>query len=386
MIPRLGSRFVLNSKFLIMVSDKLCHIIWIDDKCNEDPFFVLSAKKNGIIVHAFEFVKDGLNELENNFIRYDGIILDVKCLYESKDEAEQSKGFYAARKFLLQLTNKTGREIPCFVYSGQPDYKNNAEFENYLNGEKLYVKGADDKKLLEDIKTVADKRLSTQIRHKYLDDVGKLPDNIVSEMTDILTYVENVITNKPDVFNKMRAVLDWLMVQLNEYGLLAVKHNGANLNACSVYLGKKELSDYVPVHIQRSMHSCVEICNNGSHRIEIFNIVQGDQAPFLIRSTAFELLNLLKWFNLLPRDAQSVAKMKALVATVPPDDKIEGKLERDQYNNYHCGNCLIYESKVLELNLQIDELIRVTSYGENTKGHPAVIAKYPRFAHKVERQ
>lgn len=30
--------------------------------------------------------------------------------------------------------------------------------------------------------------------------------------------------------------------------------------------------------------------------------------------------------------------------------------------------------------------IRVTSYGENTNGHPAVIAKYPRFAHKVERQ
>ena len=184
----------------------------------------------------------------------------------------------------------------------------------------------------------------------------------------------------------MRAILDWLMVQLNEYGLLAVKHNGANLNACSVYLGKKELSDYVPVHIQRSMHSCVEICNNGSHRIEIFNYVQSGQAPFLIRSTVFELLNLLKWYNLLPRDAQSVAKMKALVATVPPEDVIEGKLEQDEFGNYHCCNCLIYKEKVFELNLKINELVRVTSHTENTKGHPAVKAKYPRFAHKLQRQ
>ena len=363
------------------MSEKQYHIIWIDDKCNEDPFFVLSAKKNGIIIHAYEFVKDGLDELENNYIRYDGIILDVKCLYESKNEVDQSKGFYIARKFLLQLTNKTGNEIPCFVYSGQPDYTSNAEFENYLNGEKLYIKGKDNKQLLADIKSTADKRLSTQIRHKYLDEIGELPDNIVSEMTDILTYVENGVTNKPDVFNKMRAVLDWLMVQLNEYGLLAVKHNGANLNACSVYLGKKELSTYVPVHIQRSMHSCVEICNNGSHRIEIFNIVQADQAPFLIRSTVFDLLNLLKWYNLLPRDEQSISKMKALVATLPPDDVIEGILEYDEkYRKYHCANCLVYESVIAKANLTRGGLVRITKHGKNTQGDPAVQAIYTQYA------
>ena len=184
----------------------------------------------------------------------------------------------------------------------------------------------------------------------------------------------------------MRAILDWLMVQLNEYGLLAVKHNGANLNACSVYLGKNELKDYVPVHIQRSMHSCVEICNNGSHRIEIFNTVQSNQAPFLVRSTVFELLNLLKWYYLLPRDEACIEKMKALVATVPPDDKIEGALEIDDHNNYYCDNCLVNYKTVAELHLNLGELIRVIKSTENTHPNPIVKAKYPRFAIKIERQ
>ena len=369
------------------MSDTKYRVIWIDDKCNEDPFFVLKAKKNGIFVRAFEFVKDGLKELEDNYIFYDGIILDVKCLYESKHEVDRSNGFYTARKYILQLNAKTGEEFPCFVYSGQPDYTSNAEFENYLNGEKLYIKGsADDDKLLEDIKTVANKRLSTKIRHKYLDEVGKLPDNVVEEMTDILAYVEKGITDKPDVFPKMRFVINWLMDCLNEYGLLAVKHNGANINACSVYLGKNELKEYVPIHIQRSLHSCVEVCNNGSHRIEIFNIVQSGKAPFLIRSTVFELLNNLKWYYLLPRDEESIQKMKALVATVPPDDMIEGELEVDDYGNYYCVNCQLHKGKVEEMELELGEFIRVVKSRENTHPNPKVREKYPRFSMDFVRQ
>lgn len=369
------------------MSELKYRVIWIDDKCNEDPFFVLDAKKKGIIVRPFEFVKDGLKELEDNYIHYDGIVLDVKCLYESKNEVDRSSGFYTARKFIVQLNAKTGEGFPCFVYSGQPDYTSNAEFENYLDGEKLYIKGSkDDDQLLEDIKLVANKRLSTKIRHKYLDEIGKLPDNIVEEMTEILAYIEKGITDKPDVFPKMRYIINWLMESLNEYGLLAVKHNGANINACSVYLGKQELKDYVPIHIQRSLHSCVEVCNNGSHRIDIFNLVQSGKAPFLIRSTAFELLNNLKWFYLLPRDEESVQKMKALVATVPPDDVIEGELDKDDHDNYFCVNCLLHKGKVFDMGLEVGELIRVVKSKKNESPNPIVREKYPRFSMDFVRQ
>ena len=137
------------------MSDKKYYVIWIDDKCKERPGLILNAKQDGIIIRGFELVVDGLRELEENLSRYDGIILDVKCLYASKDEQDKSSGFYAARRFISQLSAKTGQIIPCFVYSGQPDYISDEELANYLDGERLYVKGADDELLLHDIKKAA---------------------------------------------------------------------------------------------------------------------------------------------------------------------------------------------------------------------------------------
>ncbi len=368
------------------MDDKIYNVLWIDDLYKQFIDFIISAKNNaGIIIKAFEFGADGIEELKSNPIKYDAIILDVKCLYKSHDEVDSSANFYTIERELSEFSHKYG-EIPCFVYSAQPDYISNAEFENYLGKRKLYKKGPDDEQLLQDIKKAADLRLSTHIRHKYLDYVGELPSKIAEEMTEIITYIENDYNNKPDVFPKMRFVINWLMNQLNDYGLLAVEHNGANISACSVYLGKKELEEYVPIHIQRSLHSCVEICNNGSHRIQIFETVQNEQAPFLIRSTVFGLLNILRWFCSLPRNEEYINNMKAYIATVPPDDKIEGVLEKDERDNYHCGRCLINYKLMSDAGIKVGDWVRITKSVENTKSRPEIIHKYPRFAILIERQ
>lgn len=369
-------------------SRKFYYVIWIDDLCKVRSGLILNAKQNDIVVTPFELAIDGLQELEANPSKYDGVILDVKCLYASHDEVDSSASFYKTRKELHRIATSKGIEIPCFVYSGQPDYTSNAEFENYLNGEKLYIKGSDDRILLEDIKKKADERLATQIRHKYLDSLKRrLPDNINMEITDILSYVENSVSDKPDVFPKMRTVINWLMDRLNEYGLLGVKHNGANINECSVFLGRKELSVFVPIHIQRSFHSCVTVCNNGSHRIEVFNAVQNGEAPFLVRSTIFELMNILGWYCGLPEDSETIERMRSVVRSIPIDDKvIEGELKVDEEGYYHCGKCLILPAKLDEAEVQVGDWIRVTDSAENTKGRPSIREKYPRFAYKIELQ
>ena len=366
------------------MSEKKYRVIWIDDQCKTKPGLIWDASQQGILINAFELAKDGLEELQRNYQLYDGIILDVKCLYESHNEVDSSKSFYAAQNYLAKLAEKMQDEIPCFVYSGQPGYRSNEEFENSINGKTLYTKGADDKKLLEDIKKQADLRPATKIRHKYIDSVGKLPDDIANELIEILAYLENNVTNNPDVFPKIRVVINWLMDRLNDYGLLAVRHNGANINACSLYLGKKELSKYVPLHIQRSLHSCVYVCNNGSHRIEVFNAVKEGFAPFLIRSTVFELLNILTWYCALPKDDGSIASVKEYIAKVPIDDRvIEGVLEKDGNDNYFCVNCFILPDKVDAAEAMVGDWIRVTDSTE-TKG--GLASKYPRFAKAIERQ
>lgn len=366
-----------------MMESRTYNVIWIDDRYDEIDL-VGNAEQDDIYITPYKFGKDGISALQSNLDFWDGVIIDVKCLWASDDEVDRADNFHKIKEQLLILYGK--RPIPFFVYSGQPDVLSDESFKASLAGRKLYKKNLDEEILLQDIIKEANKLPEVQIRHKYLDKIGDLPADIRTEMTDILSYVENDVTDKPDVFPKMRFVINWLMDRLNEYGLLAVKHNGANINACSVYLGKNELKEYVPIHIQRSLHSCVEICNNGSHRIEIFNIVQSGKAPFLIRSTVFELLNNLKWYYLLPRDEESIQKIKALVATVPPDDMIEGELEVDDHGNYYCVNCQLHKGKVEEMELELGEFIRVVKSRENTHPNPKVREKYPRFSMDFLRQ
>ncbi len=366
-----------------MMKNKIYNVIWIDDKYNEIDL-PGNAEQENIYITPFKYGKDGIAELQAHIDNWDGVIVDVKCLWASDDEVDRIESFHKIKEELLILKGK--RPIPFFVYSGQPDVQSDDSFKLSLNGRKLYKKNLDEEELLSDIKKEADKLPEVQIRHKYLDLVGELPSDIIKEMTSILSYVEDNKLYETDVFPKMRFVINWLMDKLNEYGLLAVKHNGANISACSVYLGKKELEEYVPIHIQRSLHSCVEICNNGSHRIQIFNAVQNNEAPFLIRSTVFELLNILNWYCSLPQDEAYIKKMKAFIATVPPDDKIEGVLEKDERENYHCGKCLVGYKLMSEAGIKVGDWIRVTSTGENTKSRPEVIQKYPRFAYSIEKQ
>ena len=364
-----------------MMENKIYNVIWIDDKYNEIDL-PGNAEQDNIIIKPFKYGKDGIDELKAHINNWDGIIVDVKCLWASDNEVDRVENFHKIKEELLTLKSK--RPIPIFVYSGQPDILSDESFKKSLNGRKLYRKNLDEEDLLSDIKLEADKLIEVQIRHKYLDILGDLPSDITTELIGALSFVENNVVDDPDVFNKLRKVIEWVMEQLNEYGLLAVQFNGANVSACSLYLGKKELAEYVPIHIQRSLHSCVEICNNGSHRNQIHDTVQNGQVPFLIRSTVFELLNILNWYCSLPHDDEYVEKMKAYIATVKPDNVIEGRLEKDEKENYHCGNCLITYTSKNNMGLKEGDLIRVTKYGSNTKGHPDTLEKYPLLAHTIE--
>ena len=104
--------------------------------------------------------------------------------------------------------------------------------------------------------------------------------------------------------------------------------------------------------------------------------------PFLKEHLAFRGGTALHKLYLEPQPRYS-EDIDLVQMNAEPEDIIEGKLEQDEYGNYHCGNCLIYKEKVFELNLKTNELIRVTSHSENTTRNPEVRAKYPRFAYKI---
>lgn len=103
-----------------MRENKYIQVLWVED----DPL-ITSAYPNeadmvaGIELHAFPCWEDAEAELENNYGRWDAIILDAKCRYR-KDDADKAEKFLShVFPKIMTLAARKNRTIPWYVLSGQ---------------------------------------------------------------------------------------------------------------------------------------------------------------------------------------------------------------------------------------------------------------------------
>lgn len=340
------------------------HVIWIDDKCEELKDFITNANMEGIDVASFKYGKDGLKAFSDNLTYWDGIILDVKCCYE-KNDLDTADSYFKIEKEMKSIILKNRPELPVYVYSGQPDIINDKMFESYLGECKMYVKGSDDDDLLKDIVSNAQNLPETKLRLKYLQDIPSI--GLDKELLEMLSIVEDGDCTNADFFNKARRTLEQVMRFCNYVGILPISFNGSNLSQCSVFLGKKGMRKYIPIYVQRSFHSAVEITNNGSHREEVFYAVHSGNAPYLIRSTMFELMNILKWCGSLPVEENDRERIRQDVNKFNTETSIEGEVEKDEYGNYHCRECLIPYKMMGNHSLNEQDIVNIDKTAPNTK-------------------
>ena len=91
---------------------KRYELLWIDDQFDVQEAFLESAYLNGIDIVPYKVSKEGMNELENNLFKYDGVILDAKVYNESEDEVAKLTGLTSSIYRIKQLSNK--RVLPYF--------------------------------------------------------------------------------------------------------------------------------------------------------------------------------------------------------------------------------------------------------------------------------
>lgn len=323
------------------------HVIWNDDEYEKMSSFIKLCGRRGIVIEPSKTQKEGLKKLEENPSFWDAIILDVKSLDEDENETAKIGSLFKA----VDRIKKDYDDLPYFIFTGQPDYVENEIFKQFCEetySKRSYNKGSDDEQLCDDIIKAIKDRQTYKIKNEYSDIFSWLPRELTGEVLDLLTIVEHKENTNVDVFNKCRKVIDWIMRALNEYGILAIEFKGSNLAECSAFLGKSELQDYVPQYIQRSFHSCTAIANEGSHRLKTDENVRTGKAPFLVRSTVFELLNILMWYNQLPKD-----DTKNIVVDLAGNLKQEntasnkGKQEPQEpqfdveFRVWHCGDIML---------------------------------------------
>lgn len=353
-------------------------VIWIDDEWDEQiPFIKRCKDEYGIEIVSFKTSKDGMIALESNLDSWDAVILDVEVYNETENEVASAKGFQNSIQKISNLENK--KKIPYFISTGKDAVKMNELFLSQYN--RIYIKGDDDEDLICDLKDAANSQIETQIRHRYEDLFSWFPNE--NELLKILKCVETNDCANYSCMNDIRKVLEWVRDFCVELGIIT--QSTTELNAFSKSLCDSQVRYLVPIYIQRSIHSCTVVSQEGSHALSIHDVMIKGDAPYLLRSTVFELLNIIYWCKSLSRDHENIEKRRAEIAEMEISVKVEsdelieeGVIEQDNNRNYFCGTCLLpYKSMNLDY---IGKGIRIKKKEDNTDDRTKDI--YPFFVRK----
>ena len=272
-------------------------ILWIDDQYE----LLSELMERCELVHGLEiskcrFAMEGMEIFEKHLEEWSAVILDAKVLMESMNEIPNLNGLRYCRDRINELKPK--RYVPMFVFTGQPDLISNELFENMVS--KYYSKGDDDDQLIADIISAADQLEETRIIHKHQTVFDVWPES-KHDLIRILKVLENEDWQNNSVLNDIRKIMSDVMERLYDKGFCCVKHDGSNLAQCSVALCQQYMEEIIPIYIQRSIHSLVAITNPGSHRTVTDKDVSKGNAPYLIRSLIYEMLNVLCWCKITTR-------------------------------------------------------------------------------------
>lgn len=306
---------------------------------------------------------------------WDAIVLDVL------DKNGRDSGFRAA---VMRIMTKF-KDVPWFVFSGQTDViKKESDIRSMLEEEDcqrdyadiIYVKSNDNDKLIEDIKNAVCNKVEWQTRNRY-NDVLRTQSVNTTDLLRILVSIESGETNNSSRLNEIRKLLEDFAEYIKVVGLTNDKFSFKDISS---HLGLRGNQDtLVPSYIQRSMHSCIEISNNGSHRLKSDEDIKNNISPYLIRSTTFELLNVILWIENIIKTPDLYIELKCYLQSI--NGAPEGIIEQDTDGNYHCGRYLLKYNDILVTD--IGKRIRVTKKSQNANERTKYLYEY--FAHQFEK-
>lgn len=283
----------------------MLNVLWVDDLPTEE--FMDEAFKKNLNITSVTCVNNGISILKDKSKIWDAIILDANC--KITDDEQEQPSIKALQKAVDELVHMR-TDVPWFVYTGG-DYEG-VEHLEYIIREReyddrsFYEKPQQRFELYNNIKKVVADRDVFAIKRKYADicNFYKDPDLI----TLLLKYESDGFETDKNVPHSVRLIIEWVMRYLEGVGLLPIAFTGTNIAKCSSSLG--DIPQLVPIHVARSMHFCVEVCNNGSHADEIISYIVSGEAPYLNKSIILNLLNILQWCPTLQRYDKEELKKK----------------------------------------------------------------------------
>ncbi len=303
-------------------------VLWIDDQWQKMISFkeVCELPENGFEMVCSTNSEDGMKIFEDHLDEWSGVILDAKVFVSSKSEVDRLKGMQNSIERINELRSR--REVPYYIFTGQPDLISSSYFAEQYEG-RFFEKDRDEGKLIATIKQNADNLYNTQIIHKHQAVFDCWPER-KKELLDILSALENESWQDTSLLNDIRKMMEDVMEKLCKCGYCTIKFRRTNLGECSAMLGKPDVSEIIPVYIQRDIHLCVAVTNEGSHRATIDSYISNNLAPYLIRSLIYSMLDILYWCRDLPDPKlREVTRLKVTAAQEKFRRESWGKMPTD---------------------------------------------------------
>lgn len=284
-------------------------VLWMNNGDGSLSVYVKNEETNLCNLHIVPCgnMKECREKLKNS--NWDAVMVNLEPRLDS--EKPKWQNFSEAYTDILELAPS----VPIFVVTPELQI---TEWKTKLVekiGEKIYKLKESSSILYKDIQAASECGENYRIRKEF-DKIIEFYKGIIDEESDDNLIIELLKDLRKEDLSRnqlvpanVRLILNNVMSFLTDIDLLqGHPFNGANLSECSQELGKNK--KLVPLHVQRSFHSCVEIANNGAHIIpnEIVSektrngnplyvqaqILSG-KAPYLNISLIYDLLNILYW-------------------------------------------------------------------------------------------
>lgn len=295
-------------------------VLWVENEPEKLRNFQRDIEEDGEI--ELVVIKDAQSAalyLDENIEKLSGAILDIESFRTPGDEEETKTSFCRVRDKINKLEYRN--KIEFFAFTGKGKYLKDREGFEEEFGCRILDKNYQSIEAEEYLKEIVGRHIIAKISSKYAG--AFIHEDIQLDLLKILMVLENHDYRNAGVFNDIRKVMDWVMPYCYDMGLSQIRFDGSNLADCSKFLCKTELADngLIPIYIQRSIHSVVVVSNEGSHRLSIDDDTKEGRAPYLVRSTVFELLNILYWLGTVATDEDSINEREDLTLNIQRNSK-----------------------------------------------------------------
>jgi hypothetical protein len=393
-------------------------VLWIDDNPSEG--FLNEAFEYGLEIEVKTCHNDGIAALRDPNNSYDAIILDANCKITNDDNEKPSLDSLTESILEVHTYCMSSKFIPWFIYTGG-GYEGYANLESRISAKrdwddrKYYNKPIDRYNLFENLKKVVEETNSKEwlIRNSYqlVFEVfeTKSPYNALdsSDRATLLKLLVNIEfareTSNPDHLNNIRKfVAGGIMKTLSNMGVIPA--DITELNKKGRHLGDQRYKELIPVHVQRSFYSILSVCQDGSHSnkeaeegkipAQIDKLVREGNAPYLLQSLVFELLNILNWLKgfMVKNNDKEKNKVYFGISETINSNRIaqkkelnisSGIIEKDELGNYHCDFILLTYKHFGENTYRIGDEICITEVCNNSNVRTCHL--YPKSAMHSEK-